>query len=89
MDVQACLPAALAALHNFIHDADPSKINDFVVEFDEEEHNSQPGEQPSTGELADGLPRAVERRRADARQREIADAMWEDYQRELCWQGMV
>jgi hypothetical protein len=88
MDVQACLPAALAALHNFIRDADPSEINEFVAEFNEEP-DLQPGEQPSTGELADGIPRAAERRRADARQREIADAMWGDYQRALRRRGMV
>jgi hypothetical protein len=89
MDVQARLPAALAALHNFIRGADPSEINEFVDEFDEETPDSQPGGQPSTGELADGLPRAAEKRRADARQRAIANAMWEDYQRELRRRGMV
>jgi hypothetical protein len=89
MDVQARLPTALAALHNFIRNADPSEINEFVAEFDKEEPDLQPGEQPSTGELADGIPRAAERRKADARQREIADAMWRDYQRELRQRGMV
>jgi hypothetical protein len=75
MDVQARLPAALVARHNVICDADPSEINEFVAKLNEEEPDSQPGDS-STGELADGIPRAAERRRADARQREIANAMW-------------
>ena len=29
MDLQACLPPALAALHNFIHKHDPDDIADF------------------------------------------------------------
>lgn len=87
MDIQVRLPAALAALHNFIRDSDPSEIGEF---FDEEEE-PQTGElqQPSAGELAEGLPNTAERKRADARQRKIADAMWAQYKQELRRRGLA
>ena len=49
MDLQACLPAALAAIHNFIHDLYPANLSDFQEVVD-----PQPGW--CSGDLADGLP---------------------------------
>ena len=30
MDLQVCLPPALAAIHNFIHDLDPADLSNFT-----------------------------------------------------------
>jgi DDE superfamily endonuclease len=61
MDIQARLPPALAALHNFICKHDPDDIADF-----DNVDDPQPGahvEGPAAaeeGQLAEGLPRAAE-----------------------------
>jgi len=57
---QARLPAALAAIHNFIRDHDLLNIgaNDRLFDPDPGAH---------TGELANGLPRATEREHANSR----------------------
>jgi hypothetical protein len=70
---QARLPAALAAIHNFIRDHDPLDI-----EADDGLFDPDPG--AHTGELADGLPRAAERERANNRRDDIARQMWAQYQ---------
>jgi hypothetical protein len=74
MSIQARIPPALCAIHNFIciHDAD--EIHDFesVVE------DPVPG--IFHGELARGPAGAAERQRADTKRDEIAQAMWESYQ---------
>lgn len=72
LDIVARLPAALAALHNFIRIHDPNEIGDFLQDPDLE-----PGHM---GELADGFPNAAERHEANARRDEIAQAMWIQYQ---------
>ena len=76
MRTQAHLPAALGALHNFIHDNDPDDMGD----FDDDEENLYNGGQLFTGELAEGVPTRVERERASQRQDNIAKAMWAQYQ---------
>jgi hypothetical protein len=75
MDYQACLPAALAAIHNFIRAHDPEELVDF-----QEAEDLQPG---MAGELATGEARAVERARANTRRDNIANAMWAQYQAEI------
>jgi len=57
---QARLPAAFAAIHNFIQDNNPLDIeaNDGLYDPD---HGA------CTGGLADGLPRAAERGHANGR----------------------
>jgi hypothetical protein len=70
---QARLPAAFAAIHNFIRDHDPLDI-----ETDDELFDLDPG--ACTGELADGLPRAAERGCANSRREDIAQQMWAQYQ---------
>ena len=72
MQWQARLPAALAAIHNFIRDCDPTDIDDIVDPIDLE-----PGER--VGELAQGVPRAAERDRANQRRDRIAKEMWDQY----------
>ena len=76
MDLQARLPAALAAIHNFICDLDPADLSDFQEVVD-----PQPGWH--SGDLADGLLARAERDRANNRRDVIAGAMWVQYQQHL------
>lgn len=77
MDIQAQIPAALCALHNFIRRFDP-KDDVELAGVNLPDKDVEP-----TGVLADGPADAVERRRADQRHDDIAEEMWVDYQREL------
>jgi hypothetical protein len=72
MHWQARLPAALAAIHNFIRDRDPMDIEDIMDPVDPE-----PGAQ--AGELAQGVPRAAEKDRKNQRRDRIAKEMWDQY----------
>ena len=76
MDLQACLPAALAAIHNFICDLDPIDLNDF-----QEVEDAQLGWK--SGDLAEGLTQNAERQRVNSRHNHIAEEMWQQYQRHL------
>jgi len=58
MDIQTCLPPALAALHNFIQKHDPDDLNDI-----DDVEDPQPG-MCAEGQLAEGVPRAAERQQA-------------------------
>lgn len=78
MHWQARLPAALAAIHNFIRDQDPTDIDDITDPMDPE-----PGAR--AGELAHGVPRAAERDRATRRRDQIAKEMWDQY---VAYRGM-
>jgi hypothetical protein len=69
---QARLPAALAAIHNFIRNYDPNDINDIADPVDPE-----PGTRVE--ELAQGIPSAAERDRANQRRDRIAQEMWTQY----------
>ena len=84
MRTQARLPAALGALHNFIHDNDP----DDVADFEDDNENLYDGGQPFMGELAGGVPNRAERARASQRQESIAKAMWEQYLQEKAARGL-
>ena len=83
MEVQACLPAALCALHNFICKHDPDM---FDHEFDgvplDDEFDI------ARGELGDGPADPAERRRADQRRDAITSAMREDYLAERTRRGL-
>jgi hypothetical protein len=81
MDLQAHLPAALAAIHNFIHIHDPNELTSFT-----EPANLERGF--VSGELAAGLMRMAERRRANVRRDDIAAVMWVQYQAELQCRGI-
>jgi hypothetical protein len=72
MDIQARIPPALGAVHNFICDHDPNKILDFEEAFDPE-----PG---LYGDLSDGPARRAEIVRATSRRDRIASSMWRSYQ---------
>lgn len=69
---QARLPAALAAIHNFIRNHDPIDINDIMDPVDFE-----PGVRME--ELAQGVPGAAERDHANERRDAIAQNMWDEY----------
>jgi len=78
--MQARLPPALAALHNFIRKHDPDDIADF-----DDVEDSQPGTRveesaAAEGQLAEGLPGVAERRDANDRRDRIAREMWIQYQ---------
>ena len=80
MDVQALIPPALAALHNFIRDYDPEEIHN----YDDEALDIQMGLPPEpAGELGAGPATSEERARASERRDKIAADMWEQYQRYL------
>ena len=77
MDVQARVPPALCALHNFIRQHDPSDINDFA------DLNNFPHIRVGdlgVGELAVQAVTAADRERASTKRDQIAQAMWESYQ---------
>lgn len=74
MDIQARIPPALAALHNFILDHDQSDLDDFVDVIDE-----NPGA-AHYGNLATHHVTPAEKQRASLRRDQIAQSMWEDYQ---------
>jgi hypothetical protein len=80
MDYQARIPAALAAIHNFIRIHDPQELEGFAEAEDTERGFF-------AGELAEGQTRTAEKRRANTRRDQIAVAMWEQYQAELQERG--
>ena len=82
MDLQARIPAALAAIHNFIRVHDPDELASFTESADLERGFV-------SGELAAGQTRAAEKRRATMRRDEIAAAMWVQYQAELQQRGTI
>ena len=81
MDIQAHLPPALSALHNFIHIHDPDEIANMLctinVDID------------ATGSLATKLPRRVEKEQTNDRRDKIAREMWDQYQGELERKGIT
>ena len=78
MDIQARIPAALAALHNFIMDHDPFDLSEYVETID-----PVPGvivDAANYGLLSEQVPGAAEKSRAERRRDQIAQEMWDDYQ---------
>jgi len=80
MDLQACLPAALAAIHNFIRNNDPGELGEFLEAEDLEQGFV-------SGELAAGQPGRAEKEHANERRDEVVNAMWIQYQAELQRRG--
>jgi DDE superfamily endonuclease len=82
MTIQALIPPALAALHNFIWQYDPEEIhtydNDKLVDPQMDVHD-----QEFAGELGTGLVLLAEMLQANERWDRIADEMWEQYQHYL------
>jgi hypothetical protein len=82
MDYQACIPAALAAIHNYIRIHDLDELAGFA-----EANDMEPGF--FSGELAEGQTRTAEKRWANTRQDGIAAEMWQQYQAELQERGAM
>lgn len=73
MEIQARIPPALCALHNFIRVHDPEEIGDFV------DVQADPEPARRDGILGEGPAAQGERRRANRRRDDIAKAMWTSY----------
>ena len=85
MDIQARIPVALCAIHNFVCRFDPNAF--FDPELTEGDLSAELGGD-ELGVLGDGPADAAERRRADQCRDNIAQDMWEDYQQELAHHGI-
>jgi len=81
MAVQAKVPPALAASHNFIMDHDPGDLNEYL-EDNENDLDPNPGQplKNEFGMLATGAVTRTEKNRATVKRDSIAQAMWDDYQ---------
>jgi len=78
MTIQALIPPALAALHNFIRQYDPEEINAYEGEVADPQLNYQDQDHP--GVLVTGPATSDETHRANERRDRIAGEMWEQYQ---------
>lgn len=87
MDVQACIPAALCAIHNFIQCLDPDIF--FTPEFQacRLEDTQDDHDAGDLGACTKGPVTTAERRRAEERWNIIAERIWQDYCRESREQG--
>src|ERR1700677_2755546 len=84
MDIQARIPAALCALHNFIHFHDPGEIDEFSDGSDMAtviDHLRV--DVGNTGGLARGPPAHPALNRAAKRCDKIVQKMWDNYQNYL------
>ena len=83
MDVQARIPAALCAIHNFIQCLDPDTF--FTPEFQARrlEDTQDDDDAGDLGVCAEGPVTTAERRRAEEQWDMIAERMWQDY----CWES--
>ncbi len=79
MDIQARIPAALAAVHNFIVEYDWEDLKDFEYVIDENPGMIQVNES-GFGDLSNGPASRREKSRAAVKRDEIAQAMWNSYQ---------
>ena len=97
MDIQACIPTALCALHNFMRRYDPDEIfnPDFLDGYENEEGVNADGDMEEdinemlAGPLADRPVNAAERRQAEFLREQIAQEMWTDYQHTLRQRGLL
>ena len=77
MNIQALVPPALAALHNFLQEYNPEEIHG----YDDLTFELQMGQQRElVGELGTGQVMQDETVQANVRQDRIAHEMWEQYQ---------
>jgi hypothetical protein len=96
MDIQALIPPALAALHNFIRQYDPEDIQTSDDDDDDDDDDNDDNDNDSdklpdfqrpisdsVGELGMGTVTSRESARANERRDRIAGEMWEQYQRYL------
>jgi hypothetical protein len=83
--IQARIPPALCALHNFIRLHDPDEISEYTD--DVLEIQLLRNDDDDTGELAVGPPTRQARTRANQRRDRIATEMWDSYQEYLRERG--
>ena len=93
LQVQTKIPAAIAALHNFIRTWDPDDLA--TGDDDLDDSDSTPDDLTSTHSISispenlGGHITAAEKARASAKRDEIAKAMWEDYLEERHIRGEI
>lgn len=80
MDVQAEIPAGLAAVHNFIMDHDETDLRHYL---DDEEVLVNDYREEDLGGQGTGVIQREERTRAEKERDLMADAMWNSYQEYL------
>lgn len=83
MDIQARVPSALAALHNFILQHDSIEWDDLLDADVEDPSPGSRGEDANFGDLARGETTPQEKRRSEAKRDVIAEAMYESYREYL------
>jgi len=81
MEMQARIPPALCVLHNFIREHDPAAIVDEGYDFEDLRVVHEDG--PAVGELSQRVANDQDQQQAATRRDEIAEEMWQDYQRRL------
>ena len=79
MDIQARVFPTLAAIHNYILEKDPIEIADMLPPADDNIIDRI----EDSGRLAMEYPRRAEKEDANVRRDQIAEDMWNDYQRVL------
>jgi len=85
MDIQARIPPAMAAIHNFILDHDAQEEEEIS-----ETPDPNPGNLPAEwdfGTLARGPPNRAEKAYAKEKRDRIAQEMWDSYQAILAEHG--
>ena len=87
LQTQAKIPAALAALHNFIRIHDPDDNAQDEDDY-EEDHNLRSPVEIHAEHLGGHISQA-EKDRASAKRDAIATAMWVDYQNVLAQRGQL
>jgi hypothetical protein len=85
MDIQARIPPATAAIHNFILDHDPQEVEE-VSETPDPNPGNLPAER-DFGTLARGPANSAEKARAKRKRDQIAQEMWNSYQAILAERG--
>lgn len=76
MEIQARIPAALCALHNFIRRYDPTELDDYPEPVDFANGYANGAE---IGDLATQAINAAERDRMGIKRDQIAQDMWNSY----------
>ncbi|KAJ6537447.1 hypothetical protein DFH09DRAFT_1091030 [Mycena vulgaris] len=88
MSVQARIPPAMAALHNFILKHDSEEWDDILdMEIEDPATGTRGPNQDRFGHLAEGPTDPMEKARSEARRDRIAQAMWVSYQELLRERG--
>jgi hypothetical protein len=88
MDIQARIPAALCAIHNFIRDHDPNEgtlPEGSVFNYDNPDHQGQ----PDSNDSEQAQVHNAARQHANATRDRIAQEMWDDYQAILHERGLM